>query len=282
MVAADSIAPMFEKATSALGAFASILKDRSAFWKAGAGALTFVFVGHPALELLHQWRMSDGSGISIASSLVDSILGAFSHSMLPVTGALGALGLVVGLSVARLQALRGLRVGETRRIGDPETLRSLIAQGEGEELEFKSSMRWDWKRGNVNKALEAVIAKTLSGLMNQRGGLLLIGIDDDGSILGIENDLKSLRRKDLDGFEQRLIVLVTTFLGGRHTGAVHISFVPTDSDKTVAVVSVDAVANPVFCRIDDVRRYYLRAGNTTTELDVSEALAHIAARKAAL
>ncbi|EDY85008.1 Divergent AAA domain family [Verrucomicrobiia bacterium DG1235] len=244
-------------------------------WKAGVGVVTLVLIGHPVLELLHRWRMGDGTGISIANSLIDPVAEAFTVSMLPITAVLGALGLLGGAVFARFQERwRRSSVKQDSRVGDIEGLRSLISQGEGERLEFKSSLRWDWRRRSVNKALEGVIAKTISGLMNQSGGVLLIGVDDGGSILGIENDLMSLRRKDLDGFEQRLMVLVTTHLGGDHTGAAHVVFV-SDRGKTVALVYVDAVADPVFCKDGDVRRYYLRAGNTTTELDASEALAHI-------
>ncbi len=38
--------------------------------------------------------------------------------------------------------------------------------------------------------------------MNSDGGTLLIGVADDGSIVGIENDIASLSTGNLDGFEQ--------------------------------------------------------------------------------
>ncbi len=272
---------MYRGFLSALGGGILWIGSRSVAWKAAAGFMIFVLTGHPALELLHRWRMGGGAGISLENSLYEPIRDAFVPAMWPITTVLGILGIFAGLGFAYLQRHWSTGVDvEARNVCDQEALRSLILEGESERLEFKSSLRWDWKRGNTNKALETVIAKTLSGLMNQRGGKLLIGVDDDGSILGIESDLKTLRRRDLDGFEQRLVVLVTTHLGGQHSGAVHATFVAAGG-LTVAVVHVDSVADPVFCKVGDTRHYYLRAGNTTTELDVSEALAHIAGRKAA-
>ena len=58
---------------------------------------------------------------------------------------------------------------------------------ESQTLEFKSSMRYDRRNGGANKALEQVIARSVAGLMNARGGVLLIGVADDGEILGIDD-----------------------------------------------------------------------------------------------
>ena len=41
--------------------------------------------------------------------------------------------------------------------------------GESPTLEFKSSLRWDFREQQVNKALQRVIAKTAAGLMNSEG-----------------------------------------------------------------------------------------------------------------
>lgn len=49
--------------------------------------------------------------------------------------------------------------------------------------------------------------------MNAEGGTLVIGIADDGTVLGIENDFKSLKRPDKDGFEQVLRQVLIVFLG---------------------------------------------------------------------
>jgi Putative DNA-binding domain len=56
----------------------------------------------------------------------------------------------------------------------------IIAGGESELVEFKSSARWDYREQKVNKSLEQVIVKTLASFLNARGGTLLIGVGDDG------------------------------------------------------------------------------------------------------
>lgn len=56
-------------------------------------------------------------------------------------------------------------------------LKATILQGEGEQLDFKN------KISNENK-----IAKTLVAFANNKGGKLLIGVADDGHIIGVKNE----------------------------------------------------------------------------------------------
>ena len=41
--------------------------------------------------------------------------------------------------------------------------------------------------------------------MNAQGRSLLIGVADDGSVVGLENDFQTLNRKDSDGYTQALM-----------------------------------------------------------------------------
>jgi hypothetical protein len=68
----------------------------------------------------------------------------------------------------------------------PVSLEDMIAEGESDELEFKSTLRWDLKEGTVNKKLEDVIIKTVAAFANSDGGSVLIGVDDDGNVLGLD------------------------------------------------------------------------------------------------
>lgn len=57
------------------------------------------------------------------------------------------------------------------------TIKALIAQGEGTQLDFKN------KISNCEK-----IAKTLVAFANNKGGKLLIGVADNGAIKGVKNE----------------------------------------------------------------------------------------------
>lgn len=45
----------------------------------------------------------------------------------------------------------------------------LLQEGENEDVEFKASLRWDYRERKVNKELEYAIAKTIAGFMNSKG-----------------------------------------------------------------------------------------------------------------
>lgn len=65
----------------------------------------------------------------------------------------------------------------------PYNVEELIAQGEGARLEFKST---------VSSAHR--IAKTLVAFANTSGGLLVIGVDDDGRVSGIESEYHEMQK----------------------------------------------------------------------------------------
>jgi hypothetical protein len=65
---------------------------------------------------------------------------------------------------------------------------SLIAKGESSTQEFKSTLRKSLRSGVSDNALEDAALKAIAALCNTDGGRLLIGVKDDGTILGIERD----------------------------------------------------------------------------------------------
>jgi hypothetical protein len=152
---------------------------------------------------------------------------------------------------------------------EPEELKALLV-GEGPAVEYKSSIRWDMRRNQVNKDLEKVIAKTVAGFLNTEGGTLLIGVADDTTVLGIQYDLQTLGRQDLDGYEQKLHQVLTNYLGAEYSQYEHVSFEPSNGN-TVCVVRVDPSPEPVYLEDKDQKEFYIRVGNTTRPLDMQAA-----------
>ena len=67
-------------------------------------------------------------------------------------------------------------------------LLDLIARGESIRQEFKSTLRRNLRtKQNDNRVQDAVL-KTIGAFCNTEGGILLIGVEDNGNILGIEAD----------------------------------------------------------------------------------------------
>jgi ATP-dependent DNA helicase RecG len=58
---------------------------------------------------------------------------------------------------------------------EEQLIKNLIKQGESDQLEFKEVVR------------KADIAKTLCAFLNAEGGTVLLGVNNNGSVLGIDN-----------------------------------------------------------------------------------------------
>jgi len=149
----------------------------------------------------------------------------------------------------------------------PETLDDYLARGENATLEYKATLRWDIQQNKTNQNLHKVIAKTIAGFLNTEGGTLLIGVLDNGSVYGIENDIKTLKRKDKDGFEQTLTQIITNYLGTEFCKYINTKF-KEKGENTVCIIRIEKSPMPVFLKDKENKEFYIRAGNTTRPLDI--------------
>lgn len=190
-----------------------------------------------------------------------------------------ALGMILSVAAAAVYARLAARERQIMNLHSAlqDDLRMLIAEGESSNLEFKSSFRWDLKDQKVNRALENVILKTLAGYMNAAGGTLLIGVADDGAIVGLESDYKTLKKPDRDGFEQALMTSIATKLGGDACHSVQALF-QSVGEKDVCRVITAPGHRPIYLRDGETPRLYVRTGVSTRELNLQEAVNYIQVR----
>ena len=153
----------------------------------------------------------------------------------------------------------------------------LIAAGESAGLEFKSTARVNLHTGAADKKMEEVILKTVAGFWNADGGTLLVGVADDGAVLGLNADLQTLGRKNnLDGLELFLTDLLLSQRLGL-SGLVRVSFhtvLVQGAGKTVCKVVVEAAPEPVWVTVGGVERLFVRTGNATHSLAGGEAYSY--------
>ena len=163
--------------------------------------------------------------------------------------------------------------GRTSPATQKGTIADLLAGGESQTVEFKETARWNHHTISADKNLEHVIVKTVCGFMNAEGGTLLIGIKDNGHVLGLENDLKTLGGKpNLDGYELFLRQKLDSNLSCPTAGLVKIRF-DRITDAEVCVVSVASSARPVFAKAlggKESTDFWVRVGNATKQLHGDE------------
>lgn len=163
-------------------------------------------------------------------------------------------------------------VAETLAKTEGSEILELITQGESEELEFKSSARWDIRASKVNKDLEKIIVKTIAAFLNsEKGGTLLIGVDDNGNIIGLEQDYNTISKKNLDGYESYLNDLLLGAFGKDISVFLHITFHQVEG-QDVCRIAVKPSSKPVFVDEDKGDNLYIRTGNSTRLLSTREAI----------
>lgn len=137
----------------------------------------------------------------------------------------------------------------------------IIQKGENHKVEFKSTLRWNLFTQKKDKAIEKAVLKTLSAFMNSNGGMLLVGVDDDGNILGLENDNFASHDK--------LLLHLTNLIKAR-IGATYLKYlqfsIETISEKDVLRVDCRPSAKPTYLKDDTKDHLFIRSGPSTTDL----------------
>jgi len=147
---------------------------------------------------------------------------------------------------------------------------ALIAVGESANLEFKSSARWSLKENKADKAMEQIVVKTVAGFLNvEAGGTLMLGVEDSGSILGLENDYKISGRKGRDSYEGWLTNLLLGEFGKDASPLIRITFHEIDG-KDVCQLALKPSPRPIFVKEGIAEHLFIRAGNSTRLLTSRE------------
>jgi hypothetical protein len=242
------------------------------------GIAAGVFVLFPINEFVYYSEYQETGRPAVrfaASQLLQTLQGSRPkkltfYAMVGVVLSLG--GAVIYVSMAR-------RAEQIRQLSAAldDDVRATIARGESATLEFKSTFRWDLREGHINRLLETVVMKTLAGYMNSQGGTLLIGVSDDGAIVGLDSDYSSLKKPGRDGFEQLLMTSIAGKLGADACQGVQTVFHCVEG-KDVCRVIVSPAYRPVYVRDGETPKLYVRTGVSTRELNVQEAINYTATR----
>jgi type I restriction enzyme R subunit len=155
----------------------------------------------------------------------------------------------------------------------------LIKRGESKTLELKSTLRWSLKEDKQDdKGVTHAALKTIAAFLNTEGGDLLIGVADDGSIVGIERD----QLENDDKFMRHLTQAVRNGLGDR-AGTCVDPRCQVVQGKTVCVVSCQRSPEPVFLKWKGMERepdgdFFVRSGPGTVRLPPESAREYIRTR----
>jgi len=155
-----------------------------------------------------------------------------------------------------------------------KSVAEMIVEGENQYLEFKSSFIWDYRQQRANKALRLPTMKNVAAFMNTTGGVVLIGVDDEGEVLGLDKDFKTQRKPNVDGFENNFNMAFNRMIGAEFRRYLDVVFESIE-DKVVCALHVRPSSEPVFLTHNNKESFYIKTGNSTIDLSLSQATSYI-------
>ncbi len=155
----------------------------------------------------------------------------------------------------------------------------LIKRGESKTLEFRATLRWNLREDRQDdKIITHAVLKTIAAFLNTEGGDLLIGVADNGAVVGIEHD----RLENDDKFMRHLAQAVRNGLGDRAATCIDPK-TQLVQGKTVCLVSCQRSPEPVFLKWKGAEEhpdgdFYVRSGPGSVKLSPESAGEYIRTR----
>ncbi|MGD8242514.1 MAG: response regulator [Desulfobacterales bacterium] len=162
---------------------------------------------------------------------------------------------------------------DDRPTGEP-ALPQLIQRGENDRVEFKSTLRWNLKTDRAERVIEKAWLKTVVAFLNSSGGTLVVGVGDDGAIIGIAADGFENEDKYLLHVNNRLQENV----GLAHTACIRYHLAAVANQK-VLVIQCRPSSQPVFLKMGKEEEFFVRVGPGSRKLSTSEVVAYVTQRR---
>ena len=174
-----------------------------------------------------------------------------------------------GVKDAALQAYRDFALSQADL-----ALMELIAQGESQTLEFKVAACWNMYKGQKDDdTRKNVLEEVIAFLTSREGGTVLIGVADDGTIIGLENDYRvaNPQKQNRDGYELYLLEHLKNFLQGNWSLCYKISFT-TLRGKEICRIDIQPASSPVYTALGE---FHMREGSRKRKLSAQETMDYI-------
>lgn len=157
-----------------------------------------------------------------------------------------------------------------------DQLEALFMKGESATLEFKTTLRKNIRTGKADKAILNANLKTIVGFLNTEGGMLAIGVTDDGDPADDVLALDEIGTEDK--YLRHLFSKLRDTVGGAMSSAVTARF-EKFRGSSVCVVRCSRSLLPVFVVLSKgTEEFFVRNGPSTESLSIREAVRYIRKR----
>jgi len=154
------------------------------------------------------------------------------------------------------------------RLSLDEKIIELVKNGETEVVEFKETLSLDIKKQTKQKYIEHSSLKTIAGFLNSKGGVLLVGVSDNGLYPGIFEEVEKfhkdkLNKANFDKFLLHFKNLIKRSVGEEFYPYIEYQLVDVNESK---VLYVNCGKSEKPCYLDG-KDFYVRTNPATDKLE---------------
>lgn len=221
-------------------------------------------------EFVRRW-IDDAKAGDLGSRLPQSALGRRRVKALLASGLFRSEAELLVANGALIETL----LGPTHR--REATLDECLRRGESDSVEFKATLRLDLRTMQVSQVVESEVARAVAAMANFEGGTVLVGVEDDGHILGIQREFKTLGRKNRDAWELKLREVLNRHLDRDFVASAIVEY-EEHEESTVAIIRVPRSQEAVWFQDTSGPVLIVRSGNSSQVLNARESQRYLRAR----
>ena len=149
----------------------------------------------------------------------------------------------------------------------PVNIEEIIKGGESNQVEFKPTLLYNFKSGKAGIGIKYIIAKTICSFLNSNGGILLIGLNDNGIIQGLDNDYQLSNGKDQkDFFRLEFDQMLSHFLSFSVKSNITTEFYNSDGKDLFVIRVTPNKRRPIFLKGREKKEFYVRGEASSRQL----------------
>tara|TARA_Y100001980_G_scaffold17475_1_gene4801 strand:+ start:2087 stop:3823 length:1737 start_codon:yes stop_codon:yes gene_type:complete len=156
-----------------------------------------------------------------------------------------------------------------------DKIKSLIRQSESNVIEFKETYGINSHHGGTDKKMREEVLIVINSFINTDGGFLIVGIHDNGEIIGLERDLKA-NKNSKDEILKNIANLIKDSLDAEFNDCITYEFVNVE-EKDLLMFKVEKSFRDCFI---NGKKYYYRTNPASILLEGKQLINYIKRRKA--
>src|SRR5690606_20540325 len=134
-----------------------------------------------------------------------------------------------------------------------------ISRGEGNQIEFKPALLYNFSTEQAGISIKNIIAKAICAFLNSNGGFLFIGVNDNGNIQGLDFDFKLAGNENpKDFFQKEFDQMLKDFLSFSVNSNVVGQFYEVKGKIIYIVTVTPNKRRPIFLKGQKGKEFYIR------------------------